>query len=99
SDGDAETTSVGLSLTTGEGDRWAALLRRGRLDICCTAGVNSRITNGPSDYFSGEMSWQGRLRGHELGIQLGYEHQKPDSAGNADGLFGFVQWRKSFDTR
>jgi hypothetical protein len=98
-DGDAETTSIGLSLTSGEGSRWAALVRRGRLDICCTPYMNSRVSSGPSDYISGELSWEGRIRGHELGLQLGYEEQSPSSAGDANGIFGFLQWRKSFDTR
>lgn len=98
-DGDSETTSIMLSLTTGEGNRWAALLRRGRLDRCCTPGVNSVITNGPSDYIAGQLSWDGRVRALELGIQLGYEEQSPDSAGDADGLFGFMQWRKHLNTR
>ncbi|HUG72315.1 MAG TPA: capsule assembly Wzi family protein [Steroidobacteraceae bacterium] len=98
-DGDSETASVMLSLTTGEGHRWAALARRGRLDRCCVPGANSLITNGPSDYKSGQISWEGGVRGHRLGIQLGYEKQTPTSAGDADGVFGFLQWRKSFDTR
>lgn len=99
SDGDAETTSVGFTLTTGEGNRWAALVRRGRLDICCVPGENSNITFGPSDYFSGQVSWDGRVRGQDIGIQVGYEEQTPSSAGNANGVFGLLQWRKRFDTR
>lgn len=97
-DGDAETTSIGLSLTTGEGSRWAALLRRGRLDICCAPYMNSRVSNGPSDYISGQLSWEGQVRGHDIGVQLGYEEQTPSSAGDANGVFGFLKWRKSFDT-
>jgi hypothetical protein len=98
-DGDSETTSVMLSLTTGNGNRWAALLRRGRLDICCTPGANSRISNGPSRYRSGQLSWEGSVHDHGLSMQLGYEEQTPSSSGSADGLFGFVQWRKRFDTK
>lgn len=98
-DGDAETTSIGLSLTTGDGTRWAALVRRGRLDICCAHYMNSRVSNGPSDYISGQLSWDGQIRGHDVGLQLGYEKQSPKSAGDANGIFGFLQWRKSLDTR
>jgi hypothetical protein len=98
-DGDSETTSVMLSLTTGEGNRWAALLRQGRLDRCCTPGANNLITTGPSKYKAGQVSWEGRIRGHDLGLQLGYEEQNPTSAGDANGVFGFIKWRKSFDTR
>jgi hypothetical protein len=75
------------------------LFRRGSLDRCCVPGANSVITNGPSDYTAGQLSWDGRIRRHEVGIQLGYEEQSPDSAGDAEGLFGFLQWRKRFDTR
>lgn len=98
-DGDSETASVMLSLTTGGGSRWAMLFRKGHLDRCCTPGANNQITSGPSDYKSGLVSWDGSVRGHGLGIQLGYEEQAPDSAGDADGFFGFLEWRKSFDTR
>jgi len=98
-DGDAETTSFGISLTTGEGHRWGALVRRGRLDVCCTPLRNSRLTYGPSDYWSGELSWQGVMRGHDIGLQVGYQTQSPDAAGDADGVFGFVRWRKQLDSR
>lgn len=98
-DGDSETTSIGVSLTTGEGHRWAALVRRGRLDICCVQGANSRITAGPSDYFATQLSWEGRFSRQEFGVQLGYEEQSPDSAGDANGIFGFVQWRTYFEGR
>lgn len=98
-DGDSETTSFGLALITGEGHRWAALMRRGRLDSCCVPGFNSRITDGPSDYFSGQLSWEGKVAGQQLGLQLGYEDQKPDSAGRGNGVFGFIQWRKQIGSR
>lgn len=98
-DGDSESTSFMLSLTTGAGSRWAVLYRKGHLDRCCTPGANSTITMGASDYSSGHLSWDGRLREQDLSVQLGYESQSPDSAGRADGFFGFVQWRKRFDTR
>ena len=93
-DGDSETTSVMLSLTTGEGSRWAALVRAGRLDRCCSPGANSRITYGPSRYRSGEVSWEGAVRGLDVGLQFGYEQQKPTTAGDANGVFGFLQVRK-----
>lgn len=99
SDGDSETVSFMLSLTTGEGSRWATRFRRGNLDRCCVPGANSTISNGPSSYTSGEISWTGRVRAHDMGVQLGYEEQSPHSAGNARGLFGFVHWRKRFDIR
>jgi hypothetical protein len=35
-DGDSESVSMMVSLTTGGGSRWSALVRRGRLDRCCT---------------------------------------------------------------
>lgn len=98
-DGDSESTSYMLSLTTSGGDRWAALYRRGRLDRCCTPGANNLISNGPSRYSSFQVSWDRPMSRNDIGIQLGYEEQTPDSAGDADGLFGFVQWRKRFDTR
>jgi len=97
-DGDSESVSLMLSLTTGEGHRWAAKVRKGRLDRCCVQGANSRISSGPSSYKSAELSWEGRVRNQGLEVQLGYEEQSPDSAGDADGVFGFIQWRKRFDT-
>jgi hypothetical protein len=93
-DGDSESVSVMLSLTTGEGSRWAALQRKGRLDRCCTPQANNLITNGPSTYKSGEVSWEGAVHNFDVGLQLGYEKQTPQSAGDAKGVFGFVQVRK-----
>jgi hypothetical protein len=93
-DGDSETTSFMLSLTTGEGHRWAVQARRGRLDRCCLPGANNLISNGPSDYKSGQVSWEGDIRGYGVGLQLGYEDQKPASAGTGNGAFGFLQVRK-----
>lgn len=94
-DGDSETGSVALSLTTGNGDRWGVLLRNGRLDRCCTAGFNSRITSGPSRYRSAEVSWEGLFGPLDVGIQLGYEEQAPKSAGDANGVFGLLRVRKT----
>jgi hypothetical protein len=93
-DGDSETTSVMLSLITGEGARWSALVRSGRLDRCCTPGANSAISSGPSKYKSAEVSWEAAVRGLDIDIQLGYEEQTPVSAGDAKGMFGFLQVRK-----
>src|SRR5690606_22724205 len=42
-DGDSESVSVMVSLTTGEGHRWGALFRRGRLDRCCTPFANNLL--------------------------------------------------------
>src|SRR5690606_26545454 len=95
-DGDSESVSVMLSLTTGEGSRWAALARRGRLDRCCTPLANSLITNGPSRYTSGEVSWEGRVRAFRVGAQVGYGRQTPDSAGDSEGVFGFLRVGKKF---
>lgn len=90
-DGDSESVSVMLSLTTVEGDRWHALVRRGKLDRCCTPLANNRISFGPSRYSSGEITWEGVIRNFDVGIQLGYEKQTPDGAGDADGVFGFLK--------
>jgi hypothetical protein len=94
-DSDSETTSIGLSLTTGEGNRWAALVRQGRLDRCCSIDAFNPTTAGPSNYDSAEFSWEGQFRGAGIGAQLGYEKQTPRSAGDARGVFGFIQWRKA----
>lgn len=93
-DGDSETTSVMLSLTTGEGNRWGALVRAGNLDRCCAAKVNNVISSGPSRYRSGELSWEGSYRRLDVGIQLGIEKQSPRSAGRGNGAFGFLDVRK-----
>ncbi len=94
-DGDSESVSVMLSLTTSEGARWAVLGRRGRLDRCCVPFANNLITDGPSRYTSGEISWEGGLRKFDVGVQLGYEKQTPDAAGDARGVFGFLRIGRS----
>jgi hypothetical protein len=97
SDGDSETTSAMLSLTRANGDRWTLRGRRGRLDAYGAPDVHNPVSQGRSRYHSAELGWQGFLGGHDIGAQLGYESQSPDSAGNADGVFGFIRWRKALN--
>jgi hypothetical protein len=92
-DADSETTSIGLSLTNSEGGRWTALVRHGRLDRNGIIDLYNMISVGRSDYKSAELSWDGRLRRQDVGLQLGYEEQTGSARGNAKGVFGFVQWR------
>jgi hypothetical protein len=99
SDADSETKSIGFSLTNANGDRWAVLVRNGRLDRCCGVDPYNSVSAGPSNFKSAQLSWEGNVRGYEVGLQLGYEEQRPDSAGRADGVFGFLEWRKRFDSR
>jgi len=94
-DADSETSSLQVSLTQSDGSYWAAQYRDGRLDRCCAVDTYNPLTRGPSDYESLELTWQGRLLGQSIGAQLGYEKQSPSSAGNADGVYGFIQWRKA----
>ena len=68
---------------------------RGWLDRCCSVDPYNLLTKGPSDFESMELTWQGRLLGQSIGAQLGYEKQSPAGAGNADGVYGFIQWRKA----
>ncbi len=93
-DGDSETTSVGISLTRPDGDRWSVLARRGSLDRPGAPDDYNQITYGRSRYKSMELSWEGAVHTQHFAAQLGYEHQAPRSAGAARGAFGFIQWRK-----
>lgn len=94
-DGDSETTAVSLSLTRTSGEKWRLLWRHGRLDAFGVPDPYNFVSQGRSDYKSGELSWEGRMLGHHVGAQLGYERQTPATAGNARGVFGFIRWRKS----
>lgn len=91
-DADSESTSIGLALTTGRGDRWAAHLRRGRLDRLGAPDPYNPVTFGPSDYESVELSWARDIADHGFGVQVGYENQ----TGRGSDMFGFVEWRKKF---
>jgi hypothetical protein len=93
-DADSETTSIGLSLTTGEGHRWSLLHRRGVLDRDGSIDSFNQITAGRSTYSSTQFSWDGKFSKSGIGLQLGYEKQAPRSAGDAKGMFGFLQWRR-----
>lgn len=93
-DADSETTSVMLSLTNPEGDRWTARARRGRLDAYGAPDAYNPVSQGPGRYHSIELGWQGDVAGYQLGAQFGYEQQSPQASGNADGVFGFIQVRK-----
>ena len=59
--------------------------------------IRNPITLGPGSYKSFQLSWEGRMSGQDIGMQLGYEKQAPDGAGSANGMFGFLQWSRSFD--
>jgi hypothetical protein len=96
-DSDSESTAVGLSLTDNSTNRWAAQWRRARLDRRGSPDIYNSVTLGPSSYESLQLSWQGRLGGQDLGMQLGYEEQTPEGAGGTSGLFGFLQWSWSLD--
>jgi len=96
-DSDSESTAVELSLTENSSSRWAAQWRRVRLDRLGNPDAFNTVTLGPSSYHSLQLSWEGRMSGQDIGMQLGYEKQTPDNAGNASGLFGFVQWRRTLD--
>ncbi len=94
-DADSETTSMGLSLTTGEGNRWSALYRQGTLDRDGSIDPYNILTAGRSTYSATQLGWDGNLgKGNSIGVQLGYEKQSPSSRGDAKGLFGFLQWRR-----
>jgi hypothetical protein len=93
-DSDSETTSIGVSLTGHQGDKWGLLVRHGRLDAHGAADPYNPISQGRSDFDSLQVSWEGEVQGQSLGVQLGYEHQKPATAGDARGVFGFIRWRR-----
>ncbi len=95
-DADSETASIGLSLTKSDGDRWSLLYRHGALDRDGSVDLYNTITAGRSTYKSLQLDWDGRMGAdNRLGLQLGYEKQAPSSAGDAKGLFGFIQWRRA----
>jgi hypothetical protein len=94
-DADSETTSIMLSLTQSDGSRWSALARHGRLDHIGTPDEYNNVTFGPSDYDAVQLSWDGKMVGQSLGVQVGHEKQSPPGAGDAKGAFGFILWRKA----
>jgi len=94
-DADSETTSIGLSLLNGEGNRWSVLYRHGALDRAGDIDPYNQVTTGPSIYESMQFDWQGEFASRNgLGLQLGYEKQTSSSDTEARGLFGFIQWRR-----
>lgn len=92
-DGDSESASASLALTRANGDQWSIRARRSRLDSRGTPDPFNAVTFGASRHESLEIGWIGRVGKSGLGAAMGYEHQTPTSAGNATGLFGFIQWR------
>jgi hypothetical protein len=94
-DSDSETKSFLLSYIDSDGSLWAAHFRQGRLDRCCDIDPYNGLTAGPSRYRSVDLTWQGRVLGQDVSAQLGHERQTPASAGDAKGMFGFIQWRKA----
>lgn len=93
-DADSETASLRLSWTRHTGERWSMQYRHGRLDAYGSPDMYNDITFGRSSYKALEVSWEGELFGQLIGSQVGYERQRPSTAGNASGFFGFIQWRK-----
>jgi hypothetical protein len=42
-----------------------------------------------------QLDWDGELSArNRLGLQLGYERQRPSAAGDGRGMFGFIQWHR-----
>jgi hypothetical protein len=94
-DADSETTSIGLSLTGGDGHRWSLLYRHGALDRDRSVDPHNTVTAGRSTYRAMQLDWDGEVgAANRLGLQLGYEKQSPSNAGDAKGVFGFIQWRR-----
>ncbi len=93
-DSDSLTTSAGLSLTNLRGTRWGVQWIESMLDRKGVPDIYNPITFGPSHYHSVRISWDGTLAGQQIGVQIGHERQTPSSAGQGNGMFGFVQWRK-----
>lgn len=94
-DADSETASVGLSLTNAQGNRLSLLYRHGALDRDNSIDLYNTITAGRSTYKALQLDWDGKIGTYNrLGLQLGYEEQSPSSAGDAKGLYGFIQWRR-----
>lgn len=93
-DTDSETISGTFSLTQGDGQRWRATLRHGRLDRFGPADPYDPVTQGPSDFDSAELIWEGVLWNQNLGLQLGYQNQSGSATDDHSGVFGFIQWRK-----
>jgi hypothetical protein len=93
-DGDSETTAISVALTRANGDRWAARVRRGRLDAHGAPDPYNPVSQGRSDYDAVELSWDGTVKGQHFSTQIGYERQSPRGASAARGVFGFMQWRR-----
>jgi hypothetical protein len=93
-DRNSEAVSALVSLTVANGSRWSGLVRHGRLSAYGPPEASVPVSAGRSNYDSYRIGWEGRAKGQEIGIQLGYERQSPKTAGDANGVFGFVQWRK-----
>lgn len=94
-DADSETTSVGMSLTNREGNRWSVLYRHGALDRDGSVDPYNLLTAGRSTYRATQFGWDGAAgAGSRISVQLGYEKQSPSSAGDVRGLFGLLEWRK-----
>jgi hypothetical protein len=94
-DADSETASVGLSLINAQGNRWSLLYRHGALDRDGSIDPYNTITAGRSSYKAVQLDWDGEIgKGNGFGFQLGYEEQAPTSAGDAKGVYGFIQWRR-----
>jgi hypothetical protein len=94
-DADSETTSVAMSKTNHAGTRWSVLYRRGTFDRDGSVDIYNHVSAGRSHYKAMQFDWDGEFgTNNRLGLQLGHEKQSPASAGDAKGLFGFIQWRR-----
>ncbi|HTQ35492.1 MAG TPA: capsule assembly Wzi family protein [Steroidobacteraceae bacterium] len=96
-DSDSKTTTTGLSLTASDGARWAVQWLESMLDRRGIPDIYDPVTFGPSHYHSLQLSWDGKVLDQDISVQIGHQRQAPSSAGSANGLFGFLQWRKALD--
>lgn len=95
-DANSEFWIADASLTQGDGTRWGVKLRHGTLDKNL-GGLDpySPVTVGMSHYDSGEVYWSGHVLGQDISAQLGLEHQDPVDPARGQGIYGFLQWRKT----
>lgn len=94
-DADSETWGLRVAYTAPDGAAWSAKLRHGRLDAWGDVDIYNPVTRGPSKYDAGELGWRGLLWGQDLSMQLGYERQQTAMPVRADGLYGYLQWRRA----
>jgi hypothetical protein len=95
-DRDSDNYALGATYTMPDGSLWGATARTSRLNRDDSGDVRNTVSSVPASYDALELSWQGRLFGDRVTVNVGVESLEPAGAEREVEPFGLVSWKHEF---